>query len=77
MAENNRFHSFMVSRFQGQKIKPWIGLRVFSVIVLWERGGQGRLSGTGRLGCVRPGQVTIAGWAFDAMTGEKSIYQFD
>ncbi len=55
----------------------WIGLRAFSVIVLWECGGKGWLSGRGRLVRVWPGQLTIAGWAFDAMTGEKSINEFD
>jgi|SRR5208283_250214 len=55
----------------------WIGLRAFSVIVLWKRGGQGWLSGTDRLVRVWPGQPKIAGWAFDAMTGKKGINEFD
>jgi len=55
----------------------WIGLRAFSVIVPWERGGKGWLSRRGRLVRVWPGQLTIASWAFDAMTGEKSINEFD
>jgi len=52
-------------------------LRAFSVIVLWEHGGKGGLSGADRLDGNRSGLLRIAGWGFDAMTGKGGGYEFD
>jgi hypothetical protein len=54
-------------------------LQAFSVIVLWERGGEGWLSGVDRLDLLRLGRsdpLGIAGWAFDSMTGKGGGNKF-
>jgi hypothetical protein len=54
-------------------------LQAFSVIVLWERGGEGWLSGVDLLDLLRLGRsgpLGIAGWAFDSMTDKRGGNEF-
>jgi hypothetical protein len=68
-----------------------IALQALSVIVFWERGGEGwrsldpsaspsaalGASAAGSRGRPSPHEHRIAGWAFDAMTGKRGGDEFD